>query len=453
MSKIFNFNSKKVAFATLFAVSAVFLGVTGLHKVEAGYVQDCKWNSIIKCGEPTPSAFISQVRANNDKQGHHDLQAIYSDFGLVPSDYSKFVSYARMGMAYQDGTIKVDGQTVATDAWSIGRQHFSYASPITIAGKTYYKAADKQVLLQNLPVMVMFNNKGVMQFAAMTACGNPVAGKNVAPKYSCDLLQKTAVSGKKNTYAFSTKATATNNAKLVKAVYDFGDGTSVTETNLSTQVQHTYTKAGTYTAKVTVYVSLPGKQTVTVTSANCETQIIIAAPYQSCVALDAEVVDNQARQFRFTVTSNQGNGSVLQSADFDFGDGNSTNGATPTTDKTVVANHTYDQAGKYTITAVVHFNTPGGEQSVSCVTNINITQKMCAINPSVPENSPECKPCQYNHNIPANSAACVPPTITTTAKVLPNTGPGSAAALFAGATIVGGLAYRLFLTRRIKREM
>jgi PKD repeat protein len=144
---------------------------------------------------------------------------------------------------------------------------------------------------------------------------------------------------------------------------------------------------------------------------------------------------------------------VLQSADFDFGDGNSTNGATPTTDKTVVANHTYDQAGKYTITAVVHFNTPGGEQSVSCVTNINITQKMCAINPSVPENSPECKPCQYNHNIPANSAACVPPTITTTAKVLPNTGPGSAAALFAGATIVGGLAYRLFLTRRIKREM
>jgi len=274
----------KVALTALFAASALLLGVAGLHRATASSMQDCKWNSIIKCGEPTADEFITQVRANDDKQGHHDLQAVYSDFGLVPSDYSKFVTDAQPGMAKQDGTVVVDGKVVATDAWSIGRQHFSYATPIDINGHTYYKANDTRVLLENLPVMVMFNSKGEMQFAVMNACGNPIKAHNVVPKFSCDLLNMSPVEGKLNTFAFSTKATATNNAKLVKVVYNFGDGTSATETDLSTQVEHTYQvgtctgENNTCTAEATVFVSVPGNQTVTTTSAECQATISLTVP-------------------------------------------------------------------------------------------------------------------------------------------------------------------------------
>jgi len=449
----------KLMMTALFAVSTLMLGMVAFHKVSADYVEDCKSNSIIKCGEPTPSAFISQVRANNDKQGHDDIQAVYSDFGLVPSDYSKFVSYARMGTAYQDGTIKVDGQTVATDAWSIGRQHFSYASPIALAGHTYYKASDQQVLLQNLSVMVLFNSKGVMQFAVMNACGNPVSGTKVVPKYSCDLLQKSSVQGEPNTYLFSTKASASDNAQVVKVVYTFGDGTSDTETSLTKQVKHTYTQPGNYTAKVTVYVSLPGKQTVTVTSANCQTQIYVPTPYQNCVELDPATIDEQKHQYQFTVSTSQGNGSVLESADYDFGDGNTVQGIKPATDTTVVEPHTYAQAGSYTITALAHFNTPFGEQTVSCSTQLNIKPKMCAINPSIPADSPECKPCKYNNQIPANSSACVPPSRpappsapTATTKPLPNTGAGSIIALFAITVGLGTVGYRFIWKEQPARK-
>ena len=270
--------------ALVFAASALLIGAAGLRNAGATFIQDCKPNSIIVCGVPTADAFIADVRANSDGHGNHDLQAVYSDFGLAPSDYSKFVTSARSGTAFQNGTVVVDGKTVATNAWSIGRTQFSYTTPITIDGHTYYKAQDTQVLLQNLPVMVMFNAQGQMQFAVMNSCGNPIKGQNVVPKFSCDLLQMSSVNGQKNTFDFTTKATATNNAKLVNVVYTFGDGTSATETNLSTKVRHTYTSntcmnsGNTCTAMATVTVSLPGNQTVTATSAACKKQITLSVP-------------------------------------------------------------------------------------------------------------------------------------------------------------------------------
>lgn len=280
----FRHTKTKGLLALVLAASAILLAVAGLHNAGASYVQDCKTNSIIVCGVPTSDAFISDVRANADGHGNHDLQTVYSDFGLVPSDYDQFVTSARSGVAYQNGTIVVDGQTVATNAWSIGRTQFSYTTPISIGGHTYYKAQDTQVLLQNLPVMVMFNGHGQMQFAVMNACGNPVTGQKVTPKYSCDLLRASPVSGQNNTYDFTTKATATNNAKLVSVTYTFGDGTSATETDLNTPVQHTYEAntcmngGNTCTAMATVTVSLPGNQTVTTTSATCKKQIEINVP-------------------------------------------------------------------------------------------------------------------------------------------------------------------------------
>jgi len=314
----FSFRSKKAVLATVAAVVALGIGAYGYKQAHA--VQDCSGNSIIKCGEQTPKAFINQVKANNDNNGHHDLQAVYSYFGLEPKDYDKFVSYAEMGTDYRDGHIVVNGQTVATNSWSIGRyaswQGSGYFTK-TIDGKKYYGNYNDKAFgpgVQSIPVMVMFNSKGEMQFAAMTACGNPAPGKPITPKYSCDLLQSTHVSG--NTYSFSTKATATNNAKLVKVVYNFGDGTTATETSLSMQVKHTYSKAGDFTATVTVYVSLPGKQTVTVTSAKCKVCIKITPPPQvslTCNYLTATpgaIESNGDQSYKFVANGSVKNATI-----------------------------------------------------------------------------------------------------------------------------------------------
>src|SRR5665647_819168 len=153
----------KVTVLAVALLAASTLAVAGTQKASASYLQDCKTNSIVRCGAGTPSDFIAKVKANTTG----DLPKVFADFGLVTSEYSRFVTTAKAGTLYKSGgRIVVDGQTVATNAWSIGREQKSYSWAKTISGKTYYASNTKDVLLNDsLPVMVMFNSRGVMEFA------------------------------------------------------------------------------------------------------------------------------------------------------------------------------------------------------------------------------------------------------------------------------------------------
>lgn len=148
--------------------------------LSAAVARDCSANSIIPCGALSAAEFIRDVQAN--KQG--DLQDIYTRFGLPPSDYGTFLAHAKMGSDLRDGRVVVDGKTVATGAWSLGRQRIPGETGMTIDGRTYFRG-DNQVSygsgVQSIPVMVLFNSQGVMQFAVMTACSNPVGGTPVKP--------------------------------------------------------------------------------------------------------------------------------------------------------------------------------------------------------------------------------------------------------------------------------
>lgn len=407
--------TKKHAAITGLAIAVVGFGIFGISKANASFIQDCTVNSIIKCGEPSASAFVQKVRTNGP---NHDLQAIYARFGLEPAMYDQFVANAVPGVAKMDGTVEVNGQTVATNAWSIGRTHFSYTTPYVINGKTYWKAMDTQVLQQNLPVMVMFDGHGRMLFAVINSCGNPVKAVSVTPKFSCDMLNKTKVSGKPNTFDFTTNATAARGAKVVKVVYDFGDGSSnETVTSLSQKVRHTFSKPGTWNVRVTVTVSLPGNQTTQVTSANCQTTITVAQPFFQCVSLTPFTIDKEKRQFRFIVKTNQGNGATLKSASFDFGDNSTASNIKPTKDNIVETEHTFANDGNFAITATVNFSVMHNVQSVNCVTNIS------------PKVTPPPPPPQ-----------------------LVNTGPGTGGTigLFTITSVIAGFGYKYFVLRKAR---
>jgi hypothetical protein len=433
----------------LFLITLLVLctaAVVGLVKSPTTSADTCFANNIMPCGFTSASDFISKVKAN----AKGDYPAIYNYFGLSSSDYSRFQSSARPGTVFADGHVEVDGQTVATSAWQIGREKHSYDTPLAIGGNTYNRSTVKDDFafhkFSSQPVMVMFDSKGVAQFTVMNVCGNPVKGTNVTPKYSCDLLQKSAVAGKENTYSFTTKASATDNAKVVKYTYDFGDGTNATTTSATEAVQHTYAKAGTYTASVTISVTVPGGQTVTTTSVTCKTVITVKekpAPVQQCISVAGVLLNKEELKYEFTVTTSQSNGSTLKSASFNFGDGSSANDVAPTSGTTVKTSHSFAKEGKYTVVATVNFNTAAGVKNVTCQTAVDTgVTPMCATNPSLPANSPECKPCEFNAQLPADSPDCKKP------EVLANVGPGNMIGLFTATSAVAGIGYRLFLLRR-----
>lgn len=356
-------NIKKVAFGIGLATVLGLAGL-GVVSVQRASAADCDQNAIIYCGTGNASQFIAQTRKNDSKNGHHDLQAIYAYYGLEPASYDKFVSYSRSGTAYKDGRIVVDGQVVATNSRSIGRlasaQGPGYFSQ-NINGTTYYGNASSVVFKNDsIPVMALFNSRGVLQFAVLTSCGNPITGSLVTPAYGCNLLKHAAVSGKADTYAFTTSAYANNNATISKLVYDFGDGTSaVTTTNPATTVTHTFAKGGTFTVSVKVYVKLPGNQEVVVQSGGCSWTATVQKPSYSCTLLTTAATDPTRYAYKYMVTGAADGGATLTSADFNFGDGSSKNDVA-VNKNTATTTHVYKKGTNYTAKATFNVRLPDG---------------------------------------------------------------------------------------------
>jgi len=458
--------SNRIAFVMGFSIAAIsLLGVGSLGLNVASAASNCAStnnsddNSIIYCGYSSAGTFISKVKSNdsgdpNSGQDKHDLQAVYAHYGLEPTDYDHFVSYAEQGEAESNGNIVVNGQTVATGAKSIGRVASEQGSgyfTTSINGVNYYGNTNSKAFakgVSGLPVEVMFNSQGVMQFAVLDACGNPEFGTNVVPSSSCKELNETHVSG--TTYQFTTSAAASNNASIEKVVYTFGDGASVTETNPSTPVSHTYAANGTFTAKVTVYVHLPGNQSITVTSSTCQKVITITLPYYQCVQLTGAILDKNKMSYSFTAQAKYGGGATLTSADFSFGDGTSQNGvkAASSSATSITVDHAYAAANTYNASATLHFVVNG--QSVSanaCPALVTPTAPPTPeCKPGVPMGSVACNPCPTDASVAAGSAQCA----TAPPPSLPNTGAGDTIAIFAGVAVAGFLVYRQLLFRRHK---
>jgi hypothetical protein len=434
----------KLLVAAVLAVVASSTGL-GVHKAQAAMITDCSANSIISCGVTSAADLITKIKAN--QQG--DLPAIYASFGLKPEDYDAFAKEAKMGMATRGGEIIVDGQKVATSTWSIGRSAKSYSTPVSVNGKTYHKSASTDVMMQDLPVYVWFDANGKVKAAVIAACGNPMNGTGVTPSYKCEQLRSTPVKDQANTYQFNASAPVAGNATISRVVYDFGDGTpQVTMTNPSDIVTHTFTGTGSFNAKVTVYVKLPGGQEVSVSGTGCAKKIVVAAPAPAkpakpavkaawqCTNLKATPKSNSDDSFTYTLRASASlTKARLVSADFDFGDGDTQAGleTSSTTSNTIAVDHTYAEAGDYTAKATLTFEANDGAEAEG-----DSTTATCEV--------------AFTIKKPAQTTAVLSSSTTkSSTPELPNTGAAGVAGVVGGVSALGTLGYRLRASRRLAK--
>jgi uncharacterized repeat protein (TIGR01451 family) len=95
------------------------------------------------------------------------------------------------------------------------------------------------------------------------------------PTYSCDMLKAEISSGR--LVKFTTTASATNGASIVKYIYTYGDGKTEEFNAPTNTANHTYAADGNYSAKVQVVVSVNGT-TKTIDGANCATTVNFNTP-------------------------------------------------------------------------------------------------------------------------------------------------------------------------------
>lgn len=434
---------------------AISLGHATKQRTSAATARDCSVNSVDYknlnggCGALSASELIADIRQNDPG----DLQNTYNYFKLSADKYDRFASTARQGIAKADGTVWVDGQKVMENAWSIGRTQFSYSTPLQIGGTTFYKSMHERVLQGNdHDVMVMFDENGTAETAVLNACGNAVDGKKIVSDGECKQLTMTPVQGKKNTYSFTSEVAVSGNAKVAKVVYTFSDGTKVEKTNPSEAVEHTFTKSGS--AKVDVYISLPGGKTKVVSGDNCVKQITVKIPFYLCDQLMATALNDKKTQFRFTVKTRQGDGATLKDVDFTLDGKNTTTGVvTKDAQGNIYKDYTFAEDGKsHKVVAKVNFNLEDGVTSKTCEANVTSTKAPVCEKPGkemYPPNAPECQE-ECKPGIPKGDARCG--EVKSVSTELPKTGAGNLLGLFAGVSAAGAVAHRVVTSRRHRRD-
>lgn len=445
------FNLKTLVVSLALAV----LGVLGVSTAVHALPQDCDNNSIVYCGYQNLGEFKNKYQSSGELQTFYNYahnQSVASS-GLHPSEINRYVAEGKFGYVYRNGDVILDnGQKVMTNAWSIGRQprNDPRRVPIKIGDVTYYKSIVEvgfASTTQKIPVFVLFNDDGEVEFATMNSCANTVWGNNVKPKYSCDKLNSERLSDKSFKFTTNATADASTNANIVKVIYDLGDGNKVEKTNKDQKFEytHTYAKAGNYNVKVEVVVSLPGGKTKTVSGTYCVTQVEAKEqpkPEFSCKALDRYLIEGN-RKYKFVATGTHKNAELV-SATFDFGDGQKAENITKKvvvspTESTITVEHQYakEKTGKLTATVDLKFKVGNDFKNSKCTIPVELTELTCKDTPEKPECKPpkECKP-----GIPEDDDRCK--------EILPKeivkTGPAeiAAGALGLGSLAGAGMYYR-----------
>lgn len=383
----------------------------------AALPRDCDSNSIIYCGAGDANELTQKF--NENKTG--DLATIYGAYGISSSMFAN----AKMGEVRKDGTVVVNGEVVATDAMSIGRQPIAGSVPKQIGGKTYYDSPPSTSFMSNsIAAFVFFDANGQFKSAIITSCGNPLTAKpKPKPKYACDSLVPAAVTRMK--YTFTANASVSGGAEIAGYVFDFGDGK--TQTTTGKTVEHTYEKAGSYTAKVTVNVKVNG-EVKQATGPQCQAPVDIKEAKYACDALTLRTISAEKRQYAFDLTYTETEGAKLKTVDYDFGDGTSKTNLTPEQAKT--QEHTYAKAGPYTIKTTLHFSVDGQVKEAKCQVSLTASEEPCPYNPSYPKGDSRCQP------------PVTPPT------ELPKTGPMDMIFGGLGVSSIVAAGYYWFMSRR-----
>lgn len=414
--------------------------------------QDCNANAVIYCGVSSVSDLQKKYSGGDSKNASGSAQDIYGYFGISSTQVNQLGSQdVRTGEVYSDGRVTLNGQTVATNAITAGRQNMAGSTKHTIGGTVFYtRPVSVSFASSPLKAFVVMNN-GKFAYAILESCGNPVKATPTPPK----------VSSTPKPTKTPTTPTKTTTAKTT---------TSVCSGNTTNTANATSSQGGNCSTNTTVIQQAPPTPSATTSP----------SPSAQCTSLQITPNVGNSETVTATASVNLQNGAQVGDVNFNWGDGTTTDNGT-----NLSANHTYSQAGTYNITATITFKdstVTAADQANGSPTNQTMNASVnsgamaasgtnqagaatanntTATTNSTSSTTPQSVTCQGSAapTTPAAPTQTQPtpsPATTSSAtqpapQALVNTGPGQVVGLFTLTSLWGAAGYRWYLGRRLAR--
>ncbi len=172
--------------ALLVGSSLIFSPAAGALSI--GGPSDCDSNAIISCGAHSTGALMNAYSSSAY------VRKVYAYFGISNADMANLPGNDVAGVVNSNGTVQVNGKTVANNAVTGGRQNIAGSTPVSFQGITFYKRPPSVSFQQSsLPAFVSMKN-GVFQFAVIASCGNAVSAHPTSAPQKAAVAPARAVS-------------------------------------------------------------------------------------------------------------------------------------------------------------------------------------------------------------------------------------------------------------------
>lgn len=385
---------------------------------------DCDANAVIYCGVSSTSDLISKYNNGDGRNSAGSIRHIFNWFDISSSDVNALGTTARNGTVTKGGNVHLDGKIVATNALTAGRQNMSGSTARTHQDTTFYTRPPSVSFASNsLDAYVIMKN-GVFQYAILKSCGNPV---KATPKEQPPAPPKPAPPAPKPTPPAPAPKPAPAPAPAPVSIC-----------------------SGNTTNTATNSVAAQGGNCSTNTVVNQPPATAETPPSGQCISLGLQVSKQNPLSVTASVSYGAVGGAQLQNISYNFGD-QSAPVVVPASQ--LSAEHTYAQAGTYTITATLNFNGSNAQPitAATCQASVTVTQPPAPVTPPPPAPTPPPAP-EPAPVVSAGSTTPAPTVIEGKPTALVNTGPQELGFVgaFVSAILAGALGYRLILLRRLQ---
>lgn len=302
------------------------LSIVQAQNVSINSARNCDANAVIWCGAGTVNELINKYDNGDGHNSASSISAIYNYFGVSSTDIKGMSSGSESveaGSVTRSGNVYgANGNLVATDALTVGRQNITGSTRVDVAGNIFYiRAPSVSFVSSPLSAFVVMKDNQ-FAYAILVSCGNAVKATPVTPKPK-------PVAPKPKPAQPTTNICSGNTTNNNSGVSSQGGNCSYNNTVVQPPPQP----------------SSSGQ----------------------CTSLQVNIDQSNPKNITATATSVVTNGAVLQSANFNFGDNSA-----PITSNQTSQSHTYANAGTYTITATLIFSGNQVLPTSSCQANLTI---------------------------------------------------------------------------------